>query len=65
MLVAYKKRHSIIIISVQIISTHLADLHLKVTMQAQRSNKQLKVRAILGRNRRNINTGTRTILSSH
>lgn len=44
------KRHSISIVSIRNISPHLADLHLKTTIQTHRKEKQLEGRAIAGRN---------------
>lgn len=51
-----QKRHCIIFVSIQSNFRHLADLPFKITINIQRTDKQFKVRAVVGQNKKNNTT---------
>lgn len=48
--ISLQKRHAIITFTIEIISCHLADLHIKITIQPQYRDKQLEGRVGVGPN---------------
>lgn len=60
--ISLRKRYSVVIVIIRVISPHLGDVPLKMTTPTPRTGKQLENGAVVGRNRENNATRKRTIL---